>query len=143
MPRHIDVILKEQDALTANIAEWNALLAETGAGHKEHYESLIITAKAKLGELEREIASNPNPKVAITILDKFDKEIASNTNPNVAITIRPSKNNSGENNSGENNSGSSGGKRQKKRKSKKHMKSKKTTKGKTKKTRRKSTRRRR
>ena len=117
MPRDIDVILEEKTALLARINNFNELM-EKEPDHKEYYEGLIITANAILVKLEKEIASNPNPKVA--------------------ITITPSKNNSGENKLG-----SSGGKRQKKRKSKKHMKSKKTTKGKAKKTRRKSTRRRR
>ena len=117
MPRDIDDILKEKTALLARINNFNKLMVGEPE-HKEYYKSLIITANAILVKLEKEIASNPNPKTAITI-------------------------NPGENNSGENNSGSRGGKRQKKRKSKKHMKSKKTTKGKTKKTRRKSTRRRR
>ena len=95
MPRDIDDILKEKTALLARINNFNKLMKEE-PDHKEYYESLIITANAILVELEKEIASNPNPKVA--------------------ITITPNKNNSGEKNLGENNLGSSGGKRQKKRK---------------------------
>ena len=112
MQRDIDDILKEKTALLEKINNFNKLMAKEPL-NKEYYANLIITAKAILVELDKEIDIHPNPKAA--------------------IPIRPLS---------ANNLDSSGGKRQKKRKSKKHMKSKKTTKGKTKKTRRKSTRRR-
>lgn len=67
----------------------------TQLGHKEHYANLIITAKAILVELDKEIDIHPNPKAAIPIRSLSENSL-----------------------------GSSGGKRQKKRKSKKHMKSK-------------------